>query len=83
MSTPLHRVSEGRLTKFDPELQPRKQEERLVYAFPRVAGRIERDVAPLESDIEREIRPVEQLYAVLADFCAGEALQACRHCIRT
>lgn len=75
MSTLLDLVEQGRLLRFDPELPPRQQEERLVYLFPRVKQKTEELLPGLESDFEHEISPEEQLYAFLADFCAGETLE--------
>lgn len=75
MSTILDIAASGRLEKYDPELPLRKQEERLVYFYPRVRDRIERYVSSLESQFENEITPEEQLYTVLEIFCAGEVLE--------
>lgn len=75
MSTLLDISRSGQIEKYDPELPLRKQEERLVYFLPRVRDRIERHVASLESTFENEISPLEQLFATLESFCAGEALE--------
>ncbi|WCT78903.1 hypothetical protein [Novosphingobium humi] len=74
MATIIHLAQSGHLTRFDPGLDWRQQEERCIYLLPSAKNWM-RDVLPNEiSDFGVERTPIEQVASLLENFCAGKAL---------
>jgi len=65
---------QGALLKLDPQLGPREQEERLIYASPRFAQWVAEELPHLGTDRALEVLPEGQLDALFADFTSGKVL---------
>lgn len=74
MATLLELSIRGDLIRYDPGLGENQLENRCIYVFPRVLAWIENRLPNIESDIENEHSPEEQLDDFLAAFCRGDAL---------
>lgn len=74
MSTLAELDQQGALHKLDPQLGPREQEERLIYASPKFAKWVADELPGLGSDRALEVLPAGQLDALFADFTRGKAL---------
>lgn len=74
MATLLDLVEQNRLIKLDPQLGWREQEERLIYAFPRVTEWLDRELPDEVSNWNLDEAPIEQAAALVADFCSGAEL---------
>ena len=74
MSTLAELDQQGVLHKLDPQLGPREQEERLIYASPKFAKWVVEELPQLGSDRGLEVMPSGQLDALFADFTKGEVL---------
>lgn len=74
MATLLNLVEADQLLKLDPMLGVRQQELRRIYMLPRLATWLDQTLPGLGSTWNIEERPIEQLDALAAQFCAGEPL---------
>jgi hypothetical protein len=74
MATLLELKNAGQVIKVDPQLDPREQEDRLFYILPRLEEWFTMTLPDLESTWNIEITPLEQVYALIADFCTGKTL---------
>lgn len=74
MATLLDLRSRGELKKVDPDLGPREQEWRHIFALPRVEAWIADRLPGLESAWQIEERPIEQLDSLVYQFCSDEPL---------
>lgn len=67
---------EGRdLHRYDPELPPGALEERSIYVTAQFRADVDKWLPGLEPAWTSEIKPIEQLAALLDDFCAGFELE--------
>jgi hypothetical protein len=67
--------ADGPLYRYDPELPAHELEIRLFLASERVAKWIEEKLPELKQDLDRELNPVEEFYALMANFCGGTVLE--------
>ncbi len=67
----------GHLSKWEVDLRPPQQEERLIYVSPRLTEWLERDLPPLVSSWDLEETPLQQVYAFVSIFIAGDTLVFC------
>lgn len=74
MATLLHLAQEHHLVKLEAALSWRQQEERCIYAFPRVVTWLEEELPDVISDRNLETSPLEQLDQFLRVYCSGEEL---------
>lgn len=74
MATLLDLELHDALIRLDPALSLRCQELRVIYVFPRLAVWMAEKLPLLESTWNIEDCPIEQLDALIAQFCSGEAL---------
>lgn len=74
MATLLDLHDAGVIRRVEAELPGRAQDERLIYIYPKVAERIENEIAELHSIFEHEIDPIEQLFVFIGEFCSGDPL---------
>ena len=64
----------GHLSKWEVDLRPPQLEERLIYVSPRLADWLEKDLPLLVSCWNIEETPLQQVYALVKVFVAGETL---------
>ena len=79
MATLLELEAQGALDRLDPGLMPGEQEFRRIYALPSFKTWLLEDLTRLGSTWQREISPNEQVFALFAQFCAGEPLTIGTH----
>jgi len=60
--------------KLDPGLGLREQEERMIFAYPRVIEWLQKELPDEASSWNIEETPLEQIDAFVADFCSGAEL---------
>ncbi|MHA3791595.1 hypothetical protein [Sphingomonas sp. YL-JM2C] len=74
----------NQLHKFDAELSWRDMEDRHIYVLPHVVGAMVNDLPSWAPLWLSEIKPHEQVYALLYDYCRGAPLkhQTQFHCLR-
>jgi hypothetical protein len=64
----------GQAFKLDPVLEYNEQEWRMIYTSPRLKNWIENDLSRLVSTWAVEVDPVQQLDALIEEFCSGTTL---------
>jgi hypothetical protein len=74
MATLIQLANSGRLFKLDPELEVNEQEWRMIYTSPRLKDWIANDLPTLVSKWEIETDPLQQLDALVEEFCSGTTL---------
>ena len=74
MATLLDLERADALLRLDPALGARQQEMRSLYLFPRLGNWLANTLPTLESSWNIEECPIEQLDALIAQFCSGEPL---------
>lgn len=74
MATVLELASLGELIRFDPVLEPRRQEFRELFASKRLVKWIESALPNLSSSWDLENTPAEQVDALLATYAGGDTL---------
>lgn len=67
-------IAAGIIERHDPELEAHVLEKRTVYMFKKVNDQIKDRIQDAVSDRQLQTTPMEQLDAVLADFCDGTEL---------
>ena len=75
MATIAELVADGKLIRFDPQLDDGDQELRLLYMLPKFNNWLTVELPGLGSTWNIEESPAEQLDALLADYASGLALQ--------
>lgn len=74
MATLIQLANTGRLFKLDPQLEVNEQEWRMIYASPHLKNWIENDLPGHVSTWRVEVDPVQQLDALVEEFCSGTTL---------
>ncbi len=74
MATILELVARGDLEKLDPQLDPDEQEFRLVYFVRRVSDALTAQLGQMQSLLNIEQSPAEQLDEILYNFTSGKPL---------
>lgn len=64
----------GALHKLDPQLGPREQEDRLIYASPKFVKWVVDELPNLGSTWKLEDSPEEQLFALFLEFARGDVM---------
>lgn len=74
MATLIELIDRGELLKLDANLGLREMENRRIYALPRFAKWVQKDLPLLGSTWNIELQPDEQLDDLTHMFCSGKAL---------
>lgn len=74
MATLLQLVEQGRVVRIDPALGVREFEVRRLWALPEACGWIAKELPELASTWNVEESPIEQMDALIYEFCAGKPL---------
>ena len=74
MATPLELTLSRQLFKLDAALEENEQEIRVIYVTADVRRCLERDLPGFVSQWKVEVTPLQQLDALLDDFCSGVTL---------
>lgn len=74
MATILDLVESGKIVKLDAGLSWREQEQRCIYILPRVREWLEQELPNKSSSWNIELSPIEQLDAILNNYCSGREL---------
>jgi hypothetical protein len=62
------------LFKLDPQLEFNEREWRMIYTSPRLKDWVETDLPGLVSTWSQELSPIQQLDALVEEFCSGATL---------
>lgn len=74
MATLLELVSQGKLIKYDPQLDGSAQEERVLYGSPRFANWVEMRLPSLESTWGIDQSPAQQFDGLMEAYASKEVL---------